>query len=239
MIRYARLNIAVDIVPLQQEIGELIQKKWLPHYNKKDYTGEWEVLALRAPNGNANSPIAELLEGGSFQDTEMMAQCPEVKKTLELLHCEKQAVRLLNLKKGAEIKEHRDAELAFENGEARIHIPIFTNPRVEFFLDKTLLCMNEGECWYINANMPHSLKNLGDSDRVHLVFDCIVNDWLKDVFHDPANKISILSEAELWMRTKDEKMLIIQSLRMQNNETSLRIADEMDAKLRLYMNADH
>jgi hypothetical protein len=40
-----------------------------------------------------------------------------------------------------------------------------------------LLKMGGGECWYINANLPHSVSNLGGTDRIHLVMDWVVNDW--------------------------------------------------------------
>jgi hypothetical protein len=38
--------------------------------------------------------------------------------------------------------------------------------------------MKEGECWYLNFNLPHRVKNSGTADRIHLVIDCVVNDWL-------------------------------------------------------------
>src|SRR6266550_2860809 len=92
------------------------------------------------------------------------------------------SVRLLNLKTNSLIKEHRDHELSFEKGEARLHIPVFTNPQVAFYLNNVLLTMREGECWYINANLPHRVRNKGLSDRIHLVVDCKVNDWLEELF---------------------------------------------------------
>jgi hypothetical protein len=39
--------------------------------------------------------------------------------------------------------------------------------------------MNEGECWYLNVNFPHKVANRGATDRVHLVIDCAVDDWLR------------------------------------------------------------
>jgi hypothetical protein len=42
--------------------------------------------------------------------------------------------------------------------------------------------MNEGECWYNDFNLPHSVANHGTTDRVHLVIDCVLNDWLRALF---------------------------------------------------------
>ena len=36
------------------------------------------------------------------------------------------------------------------------------------------------------AEAPHSVTNHGATDRIHLVFDCVVNDWLRDMLHAAA-----------------------------------------------------
>ena len=38
--------------------------------------------------------------------------------------------------------------------------------------------MGEGEAWYLNLNLRHSVVNSGPTPRVHLVIDCVVDDWL-------------------------------------------------------------
>jgi hypothetical protein len=87
-------------------------------------------------------------------------------------------VRLLKLGPGSVIKEHRDHALGLEDGIARIHIPILSNPDVEFVLNSQRVVMDEGESWYLNFNLPHRVVNRGSRERVHLVVDCTVNAWL-------------------------------------------------------------
>jgi aspartyl/asparaginyl beta-hydroxylase (cupin superfamily) len=70
----------------------------------------------------------------------------------------------------------------------RLHIPIITDPRIDFFVNNRKVVMNEGECWYINFNLPHRVYNNSDIDRVHLVIDCVVNDWVRSIIE--------ISEAE-------------------------------------------
>lgn len=41
--------------------------------------------------------------------------------------------------------------------------------------------MKPGELWYLNVNRYHSVTNGGSTDRIHLVIDCIVNDWLREM----------------------------------------------------------
>lgn len=61
----------------------------------------------------------------------------------------------------------------------RCHIPIFTNPYVMFTVGHETINMKSGECWEINNSKFHSVKNNGESDRVHLLVDIIPNILLK------------------------------------------------------------
>lgn len=197
---------------------------WQPHFNTLHYRGEWTVLPLRAPGG-ADSPIPDLMDRQVYIDTIHMQHFSAVKELVNSLKCPVQSVRFLNLKAGSEIKPHRDYELAFENGEARLHFPVITNPRVEFYVENTRIDMRPGECWYINANLVHRVSNKGTTDRIHLVIDCQVNNWLSGLF-DQADK-----------HIKDEKIdigkqkQIIAALRSQNTPSATQLANQMEKEL--------
>jgi len=102
-----------------------------------------------------------------------------VHAAIESFLCPLKAVRLLKLAAGSVIREHRDYDLGYDAGEVRIHVPVTTNPGVEFRLNDRRVTMDEGECWYLDLNLPHRVANRGATDRVHLVLDCEVNDWLR------------------------------------------------------------
>lgn len=226
MICYAKLDVPIVIKGVQTEVKKVLTKsKWMQHYNSMHYDGEWKVLCLRAPKGDASKPFAELLNDNCFENTELMDMLPGVAGILDALLCEKLSVRLLNLRPGAVIRQHRDFELAFERGEARLHIPVFTNVNVEFYVDDDRVSMKEGECWYINANLPHRVANKGGADRIHLVVDCKVNDWLKQVFDRSEKK----TKTEIV--DKNLQMSIIQSLRMHRTEASSALADQLENEL--------
>ena len=89
----------------------------------------------------------------AYAVTPLLAECPAIARFLASLACPVMSARLLNLRCGAVIKAHRDAELAFEKGEARLHVPIVTNPGVEFVIDGERVAMETGTCRYINANL--------------------------------------------------------------------------------------
>jgi hypothetical protein len=222
MIKYARLYFQLDIKSLQSEtISMMRANEWSPHLNQSHYSGNWDVLALRSPGGNSKSITADLLNENEYADTDLMQQFPSVQIFLASFSCPIMSVRLLNLKAGAIIKNHRDYDLCFEKGEARFHVPVFTNPQVAFFIEEERIDMKEGEGWYINANNLHRVSNLGVTDRIHLVFDCRVNDWLKSIF-DKGEKVF----AEEQQNTGDIQK-IIHELRLQNTIVSNRLADEL------------
>jgi len=80
------------------------------------------------------------------------------------------------------IREHRDHDLCYEEGTVRIHIPVTTNEGVDFRLNGVRCPMEAGSTWYLRLSDPHSVANRGEADRVHLVIDATVNDWLAGLF---------------------------------------------------------
>ena len=128
--------------------------------------------------GDARALHAPARLGQGIADTPLLARCPAIAAGLGRFECPLRAVRLLRLAPGAVIREHRDDDLRFEAGEARLHVPLATDPAVEFYVDGARVAMEPGECWYLDLSRPHRVSNRGSSPRIHLVVDCQVNDWL-------------------------------------------------------------
>jgi hypothetical protein len=112
----------------------------------------------------------------------MLAACPYFQTVLATFACPLQAVRLMRLTPGSVIREHSDHDLSFEQGSVRLHIPIITNDGVVFELNRRRVVLDAGSCWYLRLSDPHSVANHGEADRVHLVIDASVNDWVAAVF---------------------------------------------------------
>lgn len=226
MICFSKLPLNINIYLLQHELKNLLNgNKWMSHYNTMDYVGDWHVLPLRTPGGSNENPFADLFSQQQFENTTLLNSLPQISGFLEELKCEKFSVRLLNLSAGSVIKPHRDMELAFEQGEARLHIPIFTNPNVEFYVNEDRVVMNEGECWYINANIKHHVTNNGTTDRIHLIVDCKVNEWLTEIITGGDKKTIFLK------KDPDVVQQTIKSLRMANSTYSNELAERMEKEL--------
>lgn len=227
IIKYLKFPFLFDADRLLAELNGL-NEQWVMHFNKAHYEGEWSALPLRSINGSLGNVLPENNNNGSFMDTVLMAQCPYMKSIADHFPCEHGAIRLLNLKPGAVIKEHSDAGLFYEDGEARIHVPIITNPQVEFYLDNERMDLVAGECWYMNFNLPHRIANYGNTDRVHLVMDIFVNDKVREIFEgvDTLHKKMIETKPKY---SAAEKLQIIEQLRAMNTPASLRLAEDMEA----------
>jgi ribosomal protein S18 acetylase RimI-like enzyme len=176
-----KLPFQFDVARMQNDLAGILSEEFVPHFNTAFYQGDWSAVPLRSVGGRTDQIYPDPTAKNKFADTPLLARCPYIREVLAAIRCPQQAVRFLRLKAGSVIKEHRDHELGFEDGEVRLHIPVITNPQVEFVLNQIRVVMNEGECWYLNVNQPHRVANNGTVDRIHLVIDCVVNDWLRDV----------------------------------------------------------
>jgi hypothetical protein len=182
MLSNWQLPLRFDPVHLQADLGRIAPEEWEPHFNTSYYEGEWGGVALRAIRGAALSLYPDPSAPQEFADTAILDCCPYFQQVLAAFECPLESARLLRLRAGSKIREHRDYKLAFEDGVARFHVPIITNPDVDFFLEGERIVMNAGEVWYLNFNLPHRVENRGQIDRVHLVIDGAVNDWVRAMF---------------------------------------------------------
>ena len=193
MLKSHRLPLSLDADRLKADLALIQPDEWVPHFNTAYYEGEWSGVALRSVGGRPAQLYPDPTAHGRFADTAILERCAYFQEVLAAFECPLQAVRLLKLRARSSIREHRDYKLGYEDGELRIHIPIVTNPAVAFFLDGERVPMQEGESWYLNLNLPHRVDNQSDTDRVHLVIDCEVNDWLQRLV--PADEVTTTVQA--------------------------------------------
>jgi len=176
-----RLPFNFDPAALKSDLVKIATDEWIPHFNPQYYEGEWSGVALRSTNGLSAQLFADPSRSKSYTDTPALAKCRHISEALRVFECPLETVRLLKLAPGSRIREHSDFDLGERFGVVRVHVPILSNPEIEFSLGGESVLMLEGESWYLDLSLPHSVSNRGTTDRIHLVVDCVVNDWVRSV----------------------------------------------------------
>lgn len=230
-INYLKLPFFFDEDKLVSDLSLIFDNKWIPHFNTNGYTGDWKAISLYSPNGEESNIFALSANPSSISQTPILKKCHYFKEVIHSFKCPILSARLLRLGVGAEIKPHRDHELGYEDGYFRLHIPIITNTKVEFILDSTKLPMLPGECWYTNVNYIHSVKNLGKSDRVHLVIDGERNVWSDQLFFSMAPEESFQSTFEENHSLEDIQK-IIDELKRSNEPIAKQLIIELQNKIK-------
>jgi hypothetical protein len=197
-----RLPLTFDAATLQSECDAIPANLWVRHYNKSDFEGDWSGAALRSRTGSPTDLSAIPGPSPCF-DTPLLSQCPSFQRLLAALRFPLGPVRLLALQPGSVIREHSDPALSYEDGEVRLHIPIRTSNELDFYLDRRRLTLAEGETWYLNLSLPHSVHNRGARARIHLVIDGAVNTWLQDLFARTAQSPPPPAEPAPFARFRD------------------------------------
>ena len=227
MKSYAKLPFFFDSYKLQQELASCMHR-WNDHFNTENYTGGWSTIALRKGIENNHLASAGNTSTSKFIDTPLLANLVYTKDVINCIEAPKLAIRYMRLTPGSEIKPHKDFDLVFWDGYARLHIPVLTNQLVEFTVDGKNLAMKAGECWFADFSKTHAVHNKGVTDRIHLVIDCEVNEWMKSLFVQEG----ILNSEEqtpnpFLQMPASAQYQIIENLKNMATETSLLEADKL------------
>jgi hypothetical protein len=180
----ALLPLWFDVAALTAEAASLPADEWVPHFNSGYFTGDWSGVALRSVGGHERRLYPDPTATLDYADTPLLGRCPTLRDALATFECPLLAARLLRLGPDSHIREHTDLDLGIDDGEARVHVVLATDDAVTFWLDGEPVPMHTGDAWYLNLNLKHRVANIGTTDRIHLVVDCVVNDWFRDLVAD-------------------------------------------------------
>jgi len=185
-----RLPFSFDPADLAFDLRQFAEGDWRLHYVRDNYQGDWSVLPLRAPAGETHPArmIFSSPTNPDYVDAPLLARAPNFQQALARFECPLRAVRLMRLGPGSLIREHSDHDLdAALMGLVRLHVPVTSEVGVEFRLNGLAVAMAPGSVWYLRLADPHSVVNDGDIERVHLVIDAEMNDWLLQMLHAGVN----------------------------------------------------
>jgi hypothetical protein len=230
MNTFLKLPLAFDPVRLIHDLQICESLQWIPHFNAGDYSGEWSSIALRSASGEANDIHSHPNVEG-YRDTQLLEHCRYFREVLNVFQCEKESARLLRLAPGARINEHKDVGAGYQYDCFRVHIPLQTSEDVFFRVGGHLLDMKDGECWYADFSLPHSVENHGAKARVNLILDCKRNAWSDQLF----GRAGYDFDAEARARRPDAatRANIIAELSAMKTETADRLIRQLMAEAEL------
>ncbi len=229
-----KLPFSFDPDLLNLDLKKCLGYEFQSHYVPTNYSGENYILPLRSVGGSMKHVMATPEVADQYEDTEALKECGYFQEVINTFKCKKEAIRIMNMTPGEEMKVHTDFNCGYEDGIFRTHIPIKTNDQVIFQLDGKLVKMLPGETWYINANLPHGVKNDGSTDRVHLVLDCIRNEWSDELFRSAGYDFEEEINARKPVYSKDTLERMIEELSRQDTEGSKALVDDLKKQLATY-----
>lgn len=165
-VPFIQLPLLFDAEALTAEIGALDDSLWQPHPSALPGN---TALPLATVNGDPASGDAL---AGPMRPTPALEQCPYLLRVLGSLQVVLGRVRLMRLAAGAEVSAHIDTN-HYWNERMRVHVPIVTNPSVNFHCGDAQVHMRAGECWIFDTWRLHGVTNTTGPARVHLVVDTV------------------------------------------------------------------
>lgn len=169
---FLKLPLRFDADALEAEVRALPSSSWVPHAT--GFPGN-EAVRLVTVGGQPTDAFE-----GPMRPTEQLGSCPYIREVMAELGGVWGRSRLMGLGIGAEVPEHVDAHYHWRT-HLRIHVPVITNPQVEFTCGGETVHMAPGECWVFDSFRWHEVHNRGDERRVHLVLDTVVTEHLWDL----------------------------------------------------------
>jgi hypothetical protein len=203
----ARLDLEYDPGALLAEV-QAAEPGWTDHYASYNQGHTWQAVALRGYGGQAGfiQKPAEMSRKWKadhpaelkwpIRDTPLYASVPGIRALMDSIPGRKHRVRLMRLAPGnGELTRHSDItdpDAGTGRGQLmRLHFPLATNPLV-IFRSWTLTGgvqtahMGEGEAWYLDTRKPHTARNDGGSERIHVVADVEASPRLAGLANRPA-----------------------------------------------------
>lgn len=170
---FIRLPLRFDAERLAHEIGAIEESTWRPH--PQGFAGN-SALPLIAAYGDPGNDATR----GPMLPTPVLARLPYVRQVMESLGATIGRSRLMRLDGNAEATAHVDVNY-YWMGRMRVHVPVVTQPEVEFLCGPARVHMRAGECWIFDTFSLHNVINPLPTRRIHLVMDTVGSDTIAEL----------------------------------------------------------
>ncbi len=162
---FLQIPLLFDAEALAAEIDALGESAWKPH--PQGFAGN-SMLPLVAVNGDPDNEAF----AGAMRPTSYLQHCRYLQQALASFGVTVGRTRLMRLAGQAEVTRHADQGYYWAE-RMRIHVPIVTQPTVQFECDGQTINMAAGECWIFDTWRQHRVLNDAVESRIHLVCDTV------------------------------------------------------------------
>ena len=162
---FIRLPLSFDVDRMQAEVDAIGESEWRPH--PQGHPGN-SALPLTAVDGD---PLDDGV-AGPMLPTPQLARCEYLQQVLASFETVIGRSRLMRLAGESEATLHSDTNYYWAD-RVRIHVPVRTDPAIEFVCNGKSMHMGAGEAWIFDAWQLHNVLNPTGGARVHLVADTV------------------------------------------------------------------
>lgn len=145
---------------------------WSAQFSSQDWVATW-------PLSGDVWRVIKIFENGEF--TPHADQFNGIREVLDSFKCPIKNAMFYSLIPGGVLLPHRDVVGSLGLGGIRLHVPVLTNDKITFQVEGENYLLPPGDLWALDTSYIHSVANNGTSDRVHLVLDVQVNDWVRSL----------------------------------------------------------
>jgi len=164
-----RLPRSFEHGPMSADLSRMPEAWWHKHLGPY-HDGNWEGISLWSPGGDR---AEQRSRGAAYGPSDALLQSPALQRVIDSLPGKRSRIRLMRLKPGGQIFRHSDPLTDIDPTLLRLHVPIVTNPDVDFRVNDCRITMLPGELWNVDVRFPHEVHNRGTTVRVHLVIDLL------------------------------------------------------------------
>lgn len=164
-VPFLQLPLTFDAARLADEVAALGEGVWKPH--PQGFPGN-SMLPLVAVNGDPDDESF----AGTMRPTPHLLRCPYLTQVFASLGAVVGRSRLMRLSGQAEVTRHADQGYYWAE-RVRVHVPILTQPTVQFECGGEVINMAAGECWIFDTWRQHRVLNDAVQARIHLVVDTV------------------------------------------------------------------
>tara|TARA_B000000609_G_C24136758_1_gene328793 strand:- start:500 stop:1069 length:570 start_codon:yes stop_codon:yes gene_type:complete len=87
-------------------------------------------------------------------------------------------VMIVNLKPCGHVRKHID-QGTYADYYSRFHIVLKSNQFCSQTCGDQTQKFEVGDVWFFNHKLPHTADNVGDTDRIHIIFDAVISQALQ------------------------------------------------------------